>query len=194
MSTTPESTSPLRKLLSAAGGIVVLLLVTGLTWWLSADEKPTDATGAAGLSRTASATAPAATPASGTTARSTAPKPSAPSGKPSAKSSASRAAQSPSGQVPQRVLDTLALIDAGDWPDAANAPGTQGGRNFGNHEGLLPRTGAGGKRLRFQEWDVNPKKPNRGRDAERIITANDGSAWYTLDHYRSFKQIRGPSA
>lgn len=47
--------------------------------------------------------------------------------------------------------------------------------------------------LRFQEWDVNPKKPGRGRDAERIITADDGSAWYTDDHYRSFKQIRGPN-
>ena len=33
----------------------------------------------------------------------------------------------------------------------------------------------------------------RGRDAERIITADDGSAWYTDDHYRSFKQIRGPN-
>ncbi|GAC57004.1 putative guanyl-specific ribonuclease [Gordonia hirsuta DSM 44140 = NBRC 16056] len=95
--------------------------------------------------------------------------------------------------VPARVTAILALIDAGQWPDAANAPGTQGGRTFGNYEGLLPTTGPDGRRLRFQEWDVNPKKPGRGRDAERIVTANDGSAWYTLDHYRSFTQIRGPS-
>lgn len=95
--------------------------------------------------------------------------------------------------VPARVSATLALIDAGSWPAAANAPGTQGGRQFGNREGLLPRTDAGGEQLRFQEWDVNPKQRGQGRDAERIITANDGSAWYTLDHYRSFVQIRGPS-
>ena len=33
---------------------------------------------------------------------------------------------------------------------------------------------------------MNLKKPGRSRDAERIITADDGSAWYTDDHYRSF--------
>ena len=91
--------------------------------------------------------------------------------------------------------DTLSQIaldhegDAGKWPEAANAPGTRGGTNFRNNEGLLPRTGSDGRRLRFQEWDVNPKKPGRGRDAERIITADDGSAWYTDDHYSSFRRI-----
>ncbi|MFZ2509961.1 MAG: ribonuclease domain-containing protein [Gordonia sp. (in: high G+C Gram-positive bacteria)] len=95
--------------------------------------------------------------------------------------------------VPERVAVTLALIDAHQWPDAAHAPGTQGGRQFGNREGLLPPTGASGERLRFQEWDVNPKQRGKGRDAERIITAQDGSAWYTLDHYRSVVQIRGPA-
>ena len=79
-----------------------------------------------------------------------------------------------------------------EWPPA-DAPGTSGGRTFRNNEGLLPATGANGQPLRFQEWDVNRKKSGQGRDAERIITANDGSAWYTLDHYRTFIQIRGPS-
>lgn len=107
--------------------------------------------------------------------------------------SSSNSGQSSGKQPPQRVSATLALIDAGQWPAAANAPGTRGGTRFGNNEGLLPKTGPTGQRLTFQEWDVNPKKPNRGRDAERIITANDGSAWYTLDHYRTFVQIRGPA-
>lgn len=48
--------------------------------------------------------------------------------------------------------------------------------------------------MRYQEWDVNPKARNRGRDAERIITAADGSAWYTLDHYQTFINIRGPNS
>lgn len=93
--------------------------------------------------------------------------------------------------APERVVRTLALIDAGRWPGAADAPGTRGGRTFRNNEGLLPRTDSTGARARYQEWDVNPKRPGRGRDAERIITGADGSAWYTLDHYRSFHQIRG---
>ncbi|MFT3716700.1 MAG: ribonuclease domain-containing protein [Gordonia sp. (in: high G+C Gram-positive bacteria)] len=95
-------------------------------------------------------------------------------------------------QVPARVQRTLAKIDAGQWPPA-DAPGTSGGRTFRNNEGRLPSTGANGKPLTFQEWDVNAKKSGQGRDAERIITASDGSAWYTLDHYQTFIQIRGPS-
>lgn len=94
--------------------------------------------------------------------------------------------------VPDRVVHTLSLVDAGQWPAAANAPGTLGGRTFRNNEGRLPRTDSAGARARYQEWDVNPKAPGRSRDAERIITGADGAAWYSLDHYRSFHQIRGP--
>lgn len=91
--------------------------------------------------------------------------------------------------VPQRVTATLARIDAGTWPPN-DGSGTQGGRNFGNFEKRLPANGADGKRARYTEWDVNIKKPNRGRDAERIITGADGGAWYTLDHYETFTRIR----
>ncbi|AZG46213.1 ribonuclease domain-containing protein [Gordonia insulae] len=102
-------------------------------------------------------------------------------------------ATSSTAPVPDHVLRTLALIDAGDWPEAANAPGTRGGTVFRNNEGNLPATGADGRRATYREWDVNPKEPGRGRDAERIVTGGDGSAWYTDDHYRSFVLIRGPT-
>lgn len=92
--------------------------------------------------------------------------------------------------IPPYVLETLALIDAGDWPDAANAPGTKGGERFGNREQRLPKNSESGQRINYQEWDVNPKERDRGRDAERIVTGNDGSAWYTADHYDSFDRIR----
>lgn len=88
------------------------------------------------------------------------------------------------------VLATLVEIDAGRWPDSANAPGTKGGITFRNSEGRLPAVGAGGGRVVYQEWDVNAKKNGQGRDAERIVTGNDGSAWYTLDHYDTFVRIR----
>ena len=42
----------------------------------------------------------------------------------------------------------------------------------------------------IRNGDVNPKKNGQGRDAERIVTGNDGSAWYTLDHYDTFVRIR----
>ena len=115
---------------------------------------------------------------------SSAPSSSAPS------SSAVKTTQRTNSDAPTRVLATLVEIDAGRWPDSANAPGTKGGITFRNSEGRLPAVGAGGGRVVYQEWDVNAKKNGQGRDAERIVTGNDGSAWYTLDHYDTFVRIR----
>jgi len=92
--------------------------------------------------------------------------------------------------IPQNVQDTLSQIDAGKWPGSANAPGTKGGAVFNNREGLLPATDAAGGPITYQEWDVNPKVPSGARDAERIVTGSDGSAWYTDGHYGSFRRIR----
>ncbi|MBB5914718.1 guanyl-specific ribonuclease Sa [Nocardia transvalensis] len=92
--------------------------------------------------------------------------------------------------VPDRAWKTLQLIDAGQWPDAADAPGTKGGGDWSNREGQLPATDGSGNRISYREWDVNPKKPGQNRDAERIVTGSDGSAWYTGDHYGSFTKMR----
>lgn len=108
-------------------------------------------------------------------------------------SQSASAAEAPSSQVPQRVTRTLALIDAGQWPEAAHASGTRGGIAFRNSERRLPATDSAGKRIAYQEWDVNPKKPGQSRDAERIVTGSDGSAWYTANHYQTFARIRGPN-
>ena len=105
-------------------------------------------------------------------------------------SSAVKTTQQTNSDAPARVLATLVEIDAGRWPDSANAPGTKGGITFRNSEGRLPAVGAGGGRVVYQEWDVNAKKNGQGRDAERIVTGNDGSAWYTFDHYDTFVRIR----
>ena len=92
--------------------------------------------------------------------------------------------------VPERAYETLVEIDAGRWPDSANAPGTKGGIIFRNREGRLPATDESGERVEYQEWDVNPKKRGQSRDAERIVTGSDGSAWYTGDHYDTFTRMR----
>ena len=160
--------SSVRRILTSAFSILALVVAVVLAVWLTGDD-----TGAQD------------SPGPGTAAPSSA--------APSSAAPDSSAPGTGTAGAPARVLDTLALIDDGRWPEAANAPGTQGGRTFRNNEGLLPRTGADGRRLQFQEWDVNPKQRGRGRDAERIITANDGSAWYTLDHYEHFTRIRGPA-
>jgi guanyl-specific ribonuclease Sa len=91
--------------------------------------------------------------------------------------------------VPQRAWDTLGRIQAGTWPPD-DGSGTKGGTQWYDRDGSLPRTDAGGNPIQYQEWDVNERQPGQHRDAERIITGSDGSAWYTADHYRTFTRMR----
>jgi guanyl-specific ribonuclease Sa len=92
--------------------------------------------------------------------------------------------------VPDRAYATLVEIDAGRWPGSANAPGTKGGDRWMNRAGTLAAKDSAGKPITYQEWDVNPKQRNQSRDAERIVTGSDGSAWYTGDHYETFTRMR----
>lgn len=96
----------------------------------------------------------------------------------------------PTANVPAAAVATLQKIDAGKWPAAANPPGTKGGDTWRNQDRDLPAKDSAGKPISYQEWDVNPKQRGQSRDAERIITGSDGSAWYTGDHYRSFTRMR----
>lgn len=122
-------------------------------------------------------------------ATSTAPKPGpAQNGAPAATSTAAVVSQAPG--VPDRAYQTLVEIDAGRWPDSANAPGTHGGETYLNRNRQLPVKDAAGKTVTYQEWDVNPKRRGQSRDAERIVTGSDGSAWYTGDHYDTFTRMR----
>ena len=47
-----------------------------------------------------------------------------------------------------------------------------------------------GNRIEYKEWDVNPKKPGKNRGAERLITGDNRSAYYTKDHYKTFIQFK----
>ncbi|MGB3303646.1 ribonuclease domain-containing protein [Gordonia sp. (in: high G+C Gram-positive bacteria)] len=175
-----------RRTFAAILAVVLLLAVVALTWWIDGRDGPDSE--AATSTTSASSAAPA--PAGAAT-----PKPTRPATASKApKKTSSTATPAPSKQIPARVLNTLALVDAGRWPEAANAPGTRGGDTFRNNERNLPVKDSSGRRITYREWDVNPKQRGRGRDAERIVTSSDGSAWYTKDHYKSFILIRGPAA
>jgi guanyl-specific ribonuclease Sa len=91
--------------------------------------------------------------------------------------------------VPDNARQILSLIDAGQWPPN-DGSGTKGGTTWTDREGTLPRTDGSGRTVRYQEWDVNRKIPGHTRDAERIVTGDDGSAWYTGDHYATFCRMR----
>jgi guanyl-specific ribonuclease Sa len=156
------------KVLSAVGAVLVAVVVALLGTQGGGDDSGSPATAA----RSVTSTSAAPKPAPGRPTASDAPVVSKVAG------------------VPDRAYVTLAEIDAGRWPDSANAPGTKGGVPFGNREGRLPATDSAGKAIKYQEWDVNPKKPGQSRDAERIVTGSDGSAWYTGDHYDTFTRMR----
>ncbi|WP_157117419.1 ribonuclease domain-containing protein [Nocardia vaccinii] len=91
--------------------------------------------------------------------------------------------------IPDQARRTLSLIDAGQWPPN-DGSGTKGGTTWSDREGNLPKTDGSGKTIRYQEWDVNRKVSGHNRDAERIVTGDDGSAWYTGDHYVTFCRMR----
>lgn len=87
--------------------------------------------------------------------------------------------------IPSKVYEVLKYIrENGIAPD-----GYVGGRKFGNFENLLPKKDENGRRINYQEWDVNPKYQGRNRGAERLITGSDGKAYFTKNHYKSFVEI-----
>ncbi|HKB06294.1 MAG TPA: dienelactone hydrolase family protein [Gemmataceae bacterium] len=106
---------------------------------------------------------------------------------PAAKAAPAKAA---SKGVPDKATKVLEYVDKhGEAMD-----GYEGGRTFGNFERRLPQTDDKGRRIKYREWDVNPLKPGVNRGPERLVTGSDGSAYYTDDHYATFKKVRGPGA
>lgn len=84
--------------------------------------------------------------------------------------------------LPPEARDTLDLIAAG-----GPYPHEQDGDTFVNREGLLPPAEEGF----YREYTVpTPGEDDRG--ARRIVTGEDGTAYYTADHYDSFTRIRAP--
>lgn len=99
---------------------------------------------------------------------------------------AQRDGRSAPGQaVPDYVIQTLDYIqDHGRSPE-----GYVGGRVFENREKRLPVSDARGQRIRYREWDVHPQRRGRNRGPERVVTGSNQKAYYTRDHYRTFKPL-----
>jgi ribonuclease T1 len=82
-------------------------------------------------------------------------------------------------KLPAEAVGTLRLI-ASDGP----YPFAKDGATFSNREGLLPRHSSGW----YREFTVvTPGSGDRG--ARRIIAGQDGSRFYTSDHYASFREV-----
>ncbi len=94
-------------------------------------------------------------------------------------------AKGPNTQVPAKVYEIYNYI----LRFKSAPPGYVGGRIFQNREKLLPQIDHLGIRIKYREWDVNPKIKGVNRGAERLVTGSDGKAYYTKDHYKSFIQL-----
>ncbi len=88
--------------------------------------------------------------------------------------------------IPDKAYQVLKYVRANG--EAMN--GYVGGRTFQNREKRLSLTDENGKKIRYQEWDVNPKVQGQNRGAERLITSPT-KAFYTGDHYRTFQELKG---
>ncbi|NGZ10345.1 MAG: hypothetical protein CV088_13305 [Nitrospira sp. LK70] len=81
---------------------------------------------------------------------------------------------------PRKAYSLLKQLEERSW---IPLPGYVGGREFQNRERRLPRG-------YYREYDVNPKRQGRRRDAERlVIEQRTGKAYYTGDHYRTFAPL-----
>ena len=43
--------------------------------------------------------------------------------------------------------------------------------------------------VNYKEYDIYPYIKGQNRGAERIVIGDDGSVWYTNDHYQTFTRI-----
>jgi len=102
---------------------------------------------------------------------------------------ATNANMPPPPTIPLKALKVLDAVDLAGSP----GPGIQGGKNFENDGRgggqVLPPTDEHGNAIRYKEWDVNSAAGGK-RDAQRIVTGSDGSAYYTSNHYQTFEKIR----
>lgn len=91
--------------------------------------------------------------------------------------------------IPDHARKTLEHIK-----ENGSAPsGYKGGRTFQNDGRgggqVLPRTDPKGNSINYREWDVKPKQQGAPRGGERLVTGDDGSAYYTSDHYTTFTPV-----
>jgi ribonuclease T1 len=88
--------------------------------------------------------------------------------------------------IPSKVYDVVAYIKKYN-----KAPDNYvGGRQFMNYEKILPQVDENGNKIKYREWDVNPKIEGKNRGKERLVSSEDGIFYYTNDHYQSFIEVK----
>ncbi|RDY26897.1 ribonuclease domain-containing protein, partial [Lachnotalea glycerini] len=88
--------------------------------------------------------------------------------------------------VPDKAYDVAEQVERNN---GAAPKGYKGGDKYKN----IPKN-PGDQKLpsgvKYKEYDVNPRVKGQNRGTERIVIGDDGSVWYTKDHYHSFTKIK----
>lgn len=94
--------------------------------------------------------------------------------------------------LPENVRNSYKKYEEAGWKGARKDqnPKTKAGGIFENEPPKLPKYDSNGKRIEYREYDVNGKISGRPRDRERFVRGNDGSTYYTNNHYETFTKIR----
>ena len=88
------------------------------------------------------------------------------------------------GSVCESTLPNEAITTINEIASGGPFPYPEDGEVFQNREGVLPQEPTG----YYHEYTVvTPGSPTRG--ARRIVTGDDGSEYYTADHYVTFNLI-----
>lgn len=90
-----------------------------------------------------------------------------------------------SDDIPEKAYDVSEQVKKNN---GSPPKGYKGGRTYNN----IPKE-EGAQRLpegvKYKEYDIHPYQKGSNRGTERIVMGNDGSVWYTNDHYFTFKQM-----
>ncbi len=86
--------------------------------------------------------------------------------------------------IPKKVYQMIQHIKE---KNGAPPPGYKGGKVYRN------KPIKNGQKLpdgvNYREYDVNPYSKGTDRGAERIVIGDNGSAWYTDNHYETFTRV-----
>nr|WP_306821309.1 ribonuclease domain-containing protein [Peribacillus asahii] len=81
--------------------------------------------------------------------------------------------------IPKEATNTLKYVKKNGHPKQ----GYKGGGVYKNSNELLPTN------TKYKEYDIFPKKKGENRGAERIVIGENGKAYYTNNHYKTFRTM-----
>ncbi len=89
-----------------------------------------------------------------------------------------------SGEVPDKAKNIAEQVKNNN---GTPPKGYKGGKTYKN----IPKEGAQKlpEGVNYKEYDINPYVKGQNRGGERIIIGDDGSVWYTNNHYDTFTRI-----